>query len=187
MNTYASVNHPLVDLLNSYDPEDRDQEVILQQMLRFVKEHDDCLKRTCIDGHFTGSCWLLSPDESALLMTHHKKLGKWLQLGGHADGEQDLLQVALQEAREESGINNIDVIFPGVFDLDIHEIPARGKEPAHLHLDLRFALRAAHWDCVVSDESHDLAWVSLSELERYTIETAILRMKRKWFSRKVHD
>ncbi|GIS73179.1 MAG: hypothetical protein CM1200mP10_27560 [Candidatus Neomarinimicrobiota bacterium] len=76
-------------------------------MLKFLDEETGYFLRNNYNGHFTGSAWIISPDKSYILMTHHKKLGKWIQLGGHADGESDLLKVALREATEESGINNL--------------------------------------------------------------------------------
>lgn len=155
----------------------------------FVLAHADCLERTCPPGHLTGSAWILSPDRTSVLLTHHRKLGRWLQLGGHADGEADLLAVALREAREESGMERFTPFGPGgaerdaalvPLDLDVHEIPARGAEPAHLHYDVRWLLVAAPGqDLVVSDESTDLRWVPRRELAGFVDEESQLRMERK--------
>jgi hypothetical protein len=114
---------------------------------RFVRTHADCFERTCAPGHITGSAWILSSDRRRVLLTHHRKLGRWLQLGGHADGDPDPLRVAMREAREDSdwctssrsGLGGESV----PLDLDIHRIPARGDEPAHLHHDVRYLLVAA--------------------------------------------
>lgn len=124
-----------------------------------------------------------------MLLTHHRKLGRWLQLGGHADGEADLLAVALREAREESGMDRFTPIGAGPagragalvpLDLDVHEIPARGAEPAHLHYDVRWLLAAAPGQAlVVSDESTDLRWVPRSGLAGFVDEESQLRMERK--------
>ena len=113
-------------------------------------------------------------------MTHHRKLGRWLQPGGHADGEADIANVALREAMEESGINDISALSDQIFDIDIHEIPARGKEPAHFHYDCRFLLQATHDDYVVSEESYDLRWIGAHEIPSFTDEASVLRMLRKW-------
>ena len=83
--------------------------------LDFVRAHPDCLARTCAPGHLTGSAWIVSPDRRRTLLTHHRKLGKWLQLGGHADGDADLLAVALREAREESGLRGLRVVDASLF------------------------------------------------------------------------
>ena len=148
-------------LLESYQPQEACQEETKERMLAFIARAPDCLFRSCLEGHFTASCWLLSPDDEAVLLTHHRKLGKWLQLGGHADGDEDLAEVALKEASEESGIHDIQLISPGIFDIDIHLIPPYGSDPGHYHYDVRFALRAGTRGFSVSEESLDLAWISI--------------------------
>ena len=112
----------------------------------FVRAHPDCFLRSCREGHITGSAWILSADHRQALLTHHRKLDRWLQLGGHSDGESDPRQVALREAQEESGLARFrflpEASDPLPLDLDVHPIPAFGGEPAHLHLDVRFLLVA---------------------------------------------
>ena len=119
-----------------------------------------------------------------MLLTHHKKLERWLQLGGHADGDSDLAQVALREAEEESGLTDL-IVEPGIFDLERHAIPARGKEPEHYHHDVRFVVHATgSEEYIVSDESHALAWRNISELvDDIEAEESIRRMARKWLKR----
>src|SRR5690606_29295516 len=114
-------------------------------------------ERRRLAGHFTGSAWLASADGARVLLTHHRKLGRWLQLGGHADGDPDLARVALKEAEEESGLGDL-VVEPAIFDLDRHAIPARGDEPEHWHYDVRFVVRATGSEAfAVGEESLDLA------------------------------
>lgn len=132
-----------------------------------------------IGGHITGSAFVLSPDGASVLLTHHRKLDKWLQLGGHCDGIADVRFVAMKEAYEESGLARITCLSDTVFDVDIHEIPARGEEPAHLHLDIRYLMQARVGEPQVSDESHDLAWVPLADMESYSTEPSLLRMRNK--------
>lgn len=148
--------------------------------LRFVAAHADCLERSCVPGHLTGSAWIVSPDRTRTLLTHHLKLDKWLQLGGHADGEGDLLAVALREAREESGLAGVRAVSAEIFDLDRHWIPPRKSDPGHYHYDLRFLIEANPSEpLAISSESKDLAWV---ELERVTVlnpEESMARMVRK--------
>jgi 8-oxo-dGTP pyrophosphatase MutT (NUDIX family) len=151
---------------------------------RLVAEHEDCFERTCVPGHITASAWILSADLRSVLLTHHRKLGRWLQLGGHADGDADTLAVALREAREESGMQDFRVIAEGdpalPLDVDVHAIPARGAEPAHLHHDLRYLLVAAPGqELVVSSESHALRWVERARLRELSVEPSLLRMERK--------
>ena len=153
---------------------------------RFVTLLDarkDCFERTCWQpGHITGSAWLVDSKGQRLLLTHHRKLGMWLQLGGHSDGDPDTAGVALREAREESGLTVALAPDEAIFDIDIHEIPARKSDPAHLHFDVRYVVRTQEHDFTISAESLELAWVAVHDLERKTQETSILRMRDKWIA-----
>lgn len=143
----------------------------------------DPFVRTRLEGHFTGSAWLVSADGRRTLLTHHRKLGRWLQPGGHADGDADLAQVALKEALEESGITGLRVEAAAIFDLDRHWIPARAEVPGHWHFDVRYVVQAVDSeDYVVGAESHDLAWRTIVEVAR-DADQALRRMARKWLMR----
>jgi 8-oxo-dGTP pyrophosphatase MutT (NUDIX family) len=151
-----------------------------RRMLAFIDAHPDCLWRTCLEGHLTGSAWVIDRARRKTLLTHHRKLGKWLQLGGHADGEEDLAAVALREAREESGLADVRLASPEIYDLDAHAIPARGSEPAHIHYDVRFLCEASsEAPLQVSDESHALAWLELDAVVQLNPEESLLRMVRR--------
>ncbi|MEM7275900.1 MAG: NUDIX domain-containing protein [Actinomycetota bacterium] len=138
-------------------------------ILRFCAEHpgDDttpsALYRECLAGHLTGSAFVVDATGTRTLLLHHGKLGLWLQPGGHADGDGNLAAVALREAEEETGIEGLRVVVPAI-DIDIHAIPARPGEPAHLHHDLRFLVLAPP-DAVVtiSDESRDARWATVDD------------------------
>src|SRR5829696_373483 len=121
---------------------DPHEAAMTRDTIAFVEAHEDCLLRSCVPGHLTGSAWIVSPERARTLLTHHHKLDKWLQLGGHADGERDLLAAALREAREESGLIHIRAVAPEIFDVDRHWIPPRKTEPGHYHYDLRFLFEA---------------------------------------------
>ena len=160
-------------------------EVALQQFQEFLAWHADAFERTYPVGHFTGSAWLVSADGSRALLTHHRKLDRWLQLGGHADGDVDLARVALREASEESGLSDLSGE-RAIFDLDRHRIPARGNEPEHWHYDVRFVVHATGCeDFVVSDESHALAWRDIPEIAQdETADPSVRRMAEKWLERR---
>lgn len=158
------------------------EHAVVARFQALLETRANCFERDCWHGHVTGSAWLVDPAATSLLLTHHKKLDMWLQLGGHSDGEPDTAEVALREAREESGLE-VTLLDRAIFDLDVHEIPARKDDPAHYHFDVRFRLQAASRNYVVSDESHDLAWVPIADLETVTRETSILRMRDKWLAR----
>lgn len=148
---------------------------------RFVERQPRCFERDCFDdGHVTASAVVLNHAGSHMLLTHHAKLGRWLQLGGHADGDADALRVACREAREESGLAVVPVCAEPV-DIDIHRIPPRGVEPAHLHYDVRFLLRVVDGSArfVLSDESLALRWVRLDEVAAITSEVSMLRLAAK--------
>lgn len=136
------------------------------------------------EGHFTGSAWLVSADGERVLLTHHRKLERWLQLGGHADGDTDLSRVALREAEEESGLSGLSVE-PEPFDLDRHRIPARAQEPEHWHYDVRYVVRAGASEAFeVSEESHALAWRSIREIAADPAsDESLRRMAGKWLQR----
>ncbi|MHC4994797.1 MAG: NUDIX hydrolase [Planctomycetota bacterium] len=172
---------PTLDLLTDYRARYPRETEAVERYTDFVRTHTDCFDRSLAVGHVTGSAWLVNGAGTHVLLTHHRKLGRWLQLGGHADGDNDPLRVAMREASEESGLRGIEPVDTALFDLDIHAIPARGDEPEHSHYDLRFALRArGAEDFTVSDESHDLAWVRIDDLASMTDERSMLRMAAKW-------
>ena len=150
----------------------------------FAHAHPHCCERTLALGHFTGSAWLVDATGTRVLLTHHRKLDRWLQLGGHADGDPDLAAVALREAGEESGLTGLQVE-RAVFDLDRHWIPERATEAGHWHYDVRFVVHATHDDrFVVSDESHALAWRGVDGLaEDPDVDESLRRMARRWLAR----
>ena len=154
---------------------------MVSRFVAFVNAQPQCFERSLAVGHITGSAWVVNHDGSEVLLTHHRKLDRWLQLGGHADGDPDILAVAIKEAEEESGLSHFTPVGSGIFDIDIHPIPARPNEPEHLHYDVRYVLRASSSiDFTVSEESHDLRWVRLEEVKNLTSEPSMTRMVEKW-------
>ncbi|HNO78500.1 MAG TPA: NUDIX hydrolase [Phycisphaerae bacterium] len=175
----------ILDLLEQYTPSDDRDEQCRQRFVAFVRSNPDCFERSLACGHITGAAWLLDPTGCKVLLTHHRKLNCWLQVGGHADGQCDIIEVAMREAQEESGIEDICVVDPKIFDLDIHTIPAHNGLPAHEHFDVRFLLQSDSKKLVISDESHDLQWFDAQELLQMNLDESILRMRRKWLQRPV--
>jgi 8-oxo-dGTP pyrophosphatase MutT (NUDIX family) len=175
------MDRPLfVQSLQAYESEFDEEKIFIQRFLDLL-EHPDCFQRTHLPGHITGSSWIVNGDKSKSLLVHHAKLNKWVQPGGHADGEENILSIALREAEEETGLKNLRPLVE-IFDVDIHLIPQRKDFPEHFHFDVRFLVEADELEpIVVSHESHDVKWIALSEIERFTQERSVLRMKDKTF------
>lgn len=174
------------DLLRRLDDHVPYDDVEAQSLVRFtsfVRNQPRCFERSLREGHVTGSAWLLNASRSRALLTLHRKLGMWLQLGGHADGNPNVLEVALREAQEESGIADIQPVTEASFDVDVHLIPARRDEPRHFHYDVRFLLYAPTTDdVVVSGESLKLKWFSPDELASLEVDESVRRLCRKWLA-----
>ena len=155
------------------------QEDAARRFQTFVRRQPRCFERDCWDdGHVTASAALLDPSRSAMLLALHAKLGKWLQLGGHADGHPDALAVACREAAEESGLEVAPAMAEPI-DVDIHAIPLHGTDPAHFHYDVRFVLFAAQTTAKASPESLALRWIPLDRMGSVTAEQSILRLATK--------
>ncbi len=153
---------------------------MLSRLRQFVCEYADCFERALTIGHVTGSAWVVDLERKQVLLTHHVNLDKWLQLGGHADGEPDVLKVALREAQEESGLQEIKPLSFDIFDVDVHEIPARKGVAAHFHYDIRFLFEADRRQPLqITAESKALAWVGIEEVTKLTQEESVLRMVAK--------
>ncbi|MDX1382599.1 MAG: NUDIX hydrolase [Thermoanaerobaculia bacterium] len=170
----------LLRQLDAYAERWPEEAAVVDRMVSFVARRRDCFERSCREGHITASAWVVSPGGEAVLLVLHRKLGIWLQPGGHADGNGDTLAVARAEAREESGVDSAPVVGATIFDVDVHDIPARPGEPAHLHYDVRHRLAAdPDLPLVPSPECEAVAWVPIDRIGEYTREESVLRMVRK--------
>lgn len=152
--------------LENYQAFDDNEAEMLREVIDFIRQFPErCCDRSLRSGHITGSAWILDIPNRQVLLTHHRKLNRWLQLGGHADGDTDILGVAQREAKEESGLDNIQILLWRPFDVDVHMIPERHNEPAHFHYDIRYLLAANSRDrLVVSSESNMLQWIGIDSL-----------------------
>lgn len=171
-------------LLADYCQRWPDEADVIALFAGLLGDAEDPFRRERLAGHFTASSWLVDQDGRRVLLTHHRKLGRWLQLGGHADGEPDFATVALTEAGEESGLPDLSVE-PQIFDLDRHWIPEHKGVPAHWHYDVRFVVHAGgNAEFIVSDESHALAWREIAALVEDTqADPSLQRMAMKWLAR----
>ena len=172
----------LLSLLREHNTRFMDESGYVQRAIGYVEEHEDCFYRELWPAHVTGSAWVISPDRNRILMMHHKKHDQWFQPGGHADGDADIVRVALRETSEETGIDlsQVKLLGSNVFDVDIHSIPAIGSDPRHDHIDIRFLVEIDDSLPVPgNDESHQVLWVSLHQVARYNNNRSTYRMLEK--------
>lgn len=172
----------LLDLLGGHRTRFMDEAAYIDQARTFVQLHPDCFHRDLLPGHVTGSAWVVNLDRSLVLLMHHRKHDQWFQPGGHADGEADIVAVALRETSEESGIDpeHIRLVDGRIFDLDIHRIPAGLHSPEHEHIDVRFLVEIDEQLPVPgNDESHEVRWVRLNQVLRFNNNRSTFRMVEK--------
>lgn len=157
------------------------EELVFRKQFLALLEHSRAFYRDHLPGHITASSWIVDRTGQYALLTHHAKLNRWLQPGGHADGQEDVIAVAQREAYEETGLTSLTPVTTAIFDLDIHPIPERPDFPAHLHYDIRFLLKANRDEAfTVTEESHDLAWIDNGDIPHKTGNNlSILRMAEK--------
>jgi 8-oxo-dGTP pyrophosphatase MutT (NUDIX family) len=168
----------LIRALEAHQPFNAHEAVMRERLLEFVREHERCFERSLAIGHVTASAWVVDAALSRTLLTHHAKLGLWLQPGGHCDGDPGVLANALREVREEAGLSRLRPLLDGrIFDVDAHDIPARGPEAAHVHYDVRFLIEADPAEPLrLTAESHELAWVALDDVATLNTDESVLRL-----------
>lgn len=158
------------------------EELLFVARFKTLLTHPRCFYRDHLPGHITGSAWIINHVQTKVLLLKHTKLNKWLQPGGHADGNENILDVSKKEVREETGIQELKLMHQSIFDIDIHSIPARNNFPEHLHYDIRFLFITNETAPLkINHESRSVKWISLTDIEEFTQEKSILRMKQKLF------
>ena len=177
----------LLNLLDRHRSRFMDEAAYINQTRAFVEAHTDCFHSGLWPAHVTGSAWAVNPPRTHALLLHHRKHDQWFQPGGHADGDADILRVALRETSEETGLDatHIRLIDDGVFDVDVHTIPASHRGPRHTHYDIRFLVEMDD-DIAIpgNDESHDVLWVALADVPRFNNNRSTMRMVQK--TRQLH-
>ncbi len=175
--------------LAAYARRQPEHAALADEFSTLLDDAENPFRRERLAGHFTGSAWLVSTDGARVLLTHHRKLDRWLQLGGHADGDRNLARVALKEAEEESGLSGLVLEDGELFDIDKHWIPERKNVPGHWHYDARYVVRALGSEqFAISEESLALAWRDIRDVANAAIETpdgddSLPRMAKRWLAR----
>ena len=171
----------LTRLLDAHLPADALEAEHLRRMQQLIVAGGDPFSRDhFVPGHFTASAFVFDPGESRILLIHHAKLGRWLQPGGHIDpGDGDVIEAVRRELMEEAGQDQLDRIGEGLFDVDVHEIPARKQDPAHEHFDLRFLFRAADERLQAGDDALDARWVPVEEIAAIDSDESVMRAVEK--------
>ncbi len=171
----------LLDQLADYQSDYHAEMAFKGRFIELINNYDNCFERSLLKGHITGSAWIVDESGDYIFMTHHAKLNRWLQPGGHADGDENVARVALKEALEETGMEGLRLFSEEIFDLDIHVIPERKRIPEHEHFDIRYLIKTEkNTPFQISEESNDLAWLPLDKVaEQNDANNSILRMVEK--------
>jgi len=154
----------LRQMLDTFVPADDREAGYRDRIVALLGESADPFSRAHFEpGHVTAGGFVLSPDRSSVLLVLHRKLGRWLQPGGHIEADdQDIVATQRREIEEETGLSDLQWL--GVFDLDVHTFPRRGDEPAHEHFDVRSAFVSGEWGAVAGDGTDDVRWFRFDEI-----------------------
>ncbi len=175
----------LLDIKN-YCPFNEQEERDKEQIIAFLENAENPFSRDNSFAHMTASAWIVNPERTKLLMVYHNLYDSWSWTGGHADGEEDLLKVALKEAREETGAENIRPVSDEIYSLEILTVDGHEKKgkylSSHLHMNVTYLLEASEEDTlkVCPEENSAVAWFSLEEaLEKSTEPWFVERIYKK--------
>ncbi|HTU61641.1 MAG TPA: NUDIX domain-containing protein [Polyangiales bacterium] len=183
MPRQAHLRRLLEDFVPANEREQRHQARILQ----LIADTEAPFSRAqYAPGHVTASAFVTTPDRRALLLILHSKLQLWLQPGGHVEADDsDVLASARREVLEEVGLSELELASPGLFDVDVHDIPARKDQPAHEHFDVRFLFTTRRSEATAGSDAMAARWVPVSELLRatsdgpYHSDESVMRAVRK--------
>ncbi len=151
-------------MIAEYKPIDEREALHREALLELLRTSAEPFSRThFVPGHVTAGCFIVHPPTGRLLLHHHRRLNRWLQMGGHLESGEQPLAAALREGAEESGLDDLRPLLDGVIDLDVHVIPAGRGEPEHRHFDIRYVACTSTPDSIAADarESRELMWFDL--------------------------
>ena len=168
-----------IEKIRAFAPYSESESSTKERFLDFAINNSDAFHRSNLKGHFTASAFVVDRENAKILLIHHKKLDKWLQPGGHCDGDENTLMVAIKEVQEETGVEITPDNQP-IIDLDIHVIPERKGIPEHEHFDVRYIFESDSTSPLIQNhETVDLKWIDYDEVKKYTTEESVLRILQK--------
>jgi 8-oxo-dGTP pyrophosphatase MutT (NUDIX family) len=168
----------LLEELRRYQPADDTEERHHRTLMGHLVHAKAPLSRSKFaPGHVTASLFIVDPRTGRILLHHHRRLDRWLQMGGHLEAGEAPAAAALREGREESGLGDLELLAPEIFDVDVHLIPASDGDPDHFHYDVRYVARTGSPEAIALDaaESRELAWVDLDRAVELMNEEASTR------------
>jgi 8-oxo-dGTP pyrophosphatase MutT (NUDIX family) len=177
-----AISRQLLDALRRYRPVDETDDRHHRALLSHLVHQKSPLSRSKFSpGHVTASLFIVDPGTKKILLHHHRRLSRWLQMGGHLDPSEAPAAAALREGREESGLQDLQLISEDIFDVDVHPIPAAKGEPDHFHYDVRYVASTRSPSSIAMDaaESNELAWVDFDRAIELMNEEASTRAIRK--------
>jgi len=172
----------LLQYLNHYKTPFIQEAAMVGRTCQFVMQHKNCFDRHLAVGHVSGSAWVVNPARTHTLLMHHRKLNFWLQPGGHADGDSDILRVILKEASEETGIDmqHIKLLSDQIFDVDVHTVHESVHDPRHEHFDIRFLVEIDDQLPIPgNNESLEIGWIDLKDVSRFNNALSFHRLVAK--------
>jgi 8-oxo-dGTP pyrophosphatase MutT (NUDIX family) len=165
---------PILDLLENHQTSFVEEIEFQKQMIDFLEQNDDFALRSNLIGQITGSAWVVNKEHTKALLIHHKKLNKWLQIGGHIEAtDQTIEETVLREVKEESGLKTLKLLSSSIYDIDIHTIPQNKEVAEHLHFDIRLIIEADENEALIpqNEEILDIKWYDLHEVQNLTEST----------------
>lgn len=174
----------IYDEIARYEPFNEQEQRDKQEILRFLERNDDAFLRQNRIAHMTASAWVVNPGRDKVLMVYHRIYDSWSWTGGHADGEEDLLSVALREVTEETGVTHVRPVLKEIFSLETVTVDGHEKRgeyvPSHLHLNVTYLLEADDSEAlrVCEDENKGVAWFGLDE--------ALQASTEPWFVKRIY-
>lgn len=170
----------LIEQIKNYKPYNEQEEKDKQTILKYIDTFDDVLTRNNEFGHFTASSWVVNKEKTKVLMIYHNIYKSWAWTGGHADGETDLLNIAIRELKEETGVKNVKILKDNIFSLEIICVNGhvkRGKYvSSHVHLNLTYLLEVDEEEVlrIKEDENSGVKWINIEDIEKESSEKWIV-------------